>query len=315
MKTIKNLLLILVGVTTLVSCAKSKYRKTPGGMPYQVFSGKGKEKVKTGDFIKVQLTQVIKDSVYFTTAGKLAIYMHVAPKPNPYDINEMWSNLSVGDSVISTQLLDTFINRSPQSVPPQFKKGDKIITYAKVIAIFPNDSLARIDDEKGKKELLDSEIKELETYLAGKNITTQKTPSGSFVQIIKPGEGNLIDSGKYVTVYYTGTSFSGKKFDSNTDTSFHHTDPLPFVVNTNSMIKGFDEAVQQLKPGGVAKVYIPSMLGYAGNPPPGLPLKPYEHLVFDIEIKDVLDKAPATPAMKRPPQVNVENIDAAQPKN
>lgn len=314
MKTTKNLLLIIAGITALVSCTKSSYRKTPGGLPYQVFSGKGKEKVKVGDFIKVELTQKIKDSVYFTTGGKLAIYMHVAPNPNPYDINEIWSSLKVGDSVVATQLMDTFILRSPQSVPPQFKKGDKIITYVKVLGIFANDSLARIDDEKGKADLQAREIKELESYLAGKNITTQKTPSGSFVQVINPGEGNLIDSGKYVTVYYTGTSFSGKKFDSNTDTAFHHTDPLPFVVKTGSMIKGFDEAVQLLKPGGEAKVYIPSMLGYAGQPPPGLPIKPYEHLVFDIKIHEVLDKAPATPVMKRPKGGNVENIDVPQPK-
>lgn len=314
MKTIKNWLYIMAGIIILAGCTHSSYKKTPGGVAYQVIPGKGKEKVKIGDFIKVQLTQKIKDSVYFTTGGKMAIYLHVAPNPNPYDINEIWPSLNVGDSIIATQLMDTFILRSPQSVPPQFKKGDKIMTYAKVVGVFANDSLARLDDEKGKKDLLDAEIKELEAYLASKNITAQKTPSGSFVQVIKPGEGNLIDSGKYVTVYYTGTSFSGKKFDSNTDTSFHHTDPLPFVVGTGGMIKGFDEAAKFLRKGGVAKVFIPSMLGYAGNPPPGLPLKPYEHLIFDMEIKDVLDKAPENPVMRRPTQPNVEKVDAPQPK-
>jgi FKBP-type peptidyl-prolyl cis-trans isomerase FkpA len=303
MKTIKNLLLVMAGIAALASCTKKSYRKTPGGLPYQVVSGNGKEKVKMGDYIKVQLTQKIQDSVYFSTGGKLAIYLHVAPTPNPYDIGEIWSSLKVGDSIIATQMMDTFIVRSPNSVPPQFKRGDKIITYAKVVGIFANDSLARVDDEKSRKDLLAAEVKELETYLASKNIKAQKTPSGSFVEVINPGEGMQADSGKYVSVFYTGTSFSGKKFDSNTDTSFHHTDPYPFVVGTGTMIKGFDEGVQFLKKGGNAKVYIPSMLAYAGQPTSPL-IKPYEHLVFDIKIHDVMPKAPEKPNMRMPQMEN-----------
>lgn len=312
MKPIKNLFLIIICVSVVTACKNATYRKTPGGMPYKVFKGNGKEKVKMGDFIKVVLTQKINDSLLFTT-GKLPIYLHVAPNQQTYDVGEVWSALHVGDSIVATQMMDTFILRSPQAVPPQFKKGDKIMTYAKVVAVFANDSLARLDDEKGKKDLLAAEIKELENYLTTKNITAQKTASGTFVQIINPGTGSPIDSGKYVTVYYTGTSFSGVKFDSNTDTSFHHTEPLPFVVGTGSMIKGVDESVTLLKPGGVAKVFIPSMLGYAGQP--GSPLiKPYEHLIFDIEIKEVKDQAPPRPEMSMPQRGQGQKVNPPQPK-
>ncbi len=312
MKPIKNLLLIIVCVSVVTACKNATYRKTPGGMPYKVFKGNAKEKVKMGDFIKVVLTQKINDSLLFTT-GKLPIYLHVAPNQQTYDVGEVWSALHVGDSIVATQMMDTFILRSPQAVPPQFKKGDKIMTYAKVVAVFANDSLARLDDEKGKKDLLAAEIKELENYLTVKKITAQKTASGTFVQVINPGAGSPIDSGKYVTVYYTGTSFSGVKFDSNTDTSFHHTEPLPFVVGTGSMIKGVDESVTLLKLGGVAKVFIPSMLGYAGQP--GSPLiKPYEHLIFDIEIKEVKDQAPPRPEMSMPQRGQGQKVDVPQPK-
>lgn len=311
MNTIKKSLFALAAIALLAGCKqKASFRKTPGGMPYEVFSGNKKTKVKTGDFIKVSLIQKIQDSVYFNSS-KLPIYLHVAPEPNKYDIGEVWNTLYVGDSIIATQMMDTFILRSPQSIPPQFKKGDKIMTYVKVLDVFPSDSAARADDEKGRKDLLDAEIKEITAYLSSKNITAQKTPSGSFVEVIKPGEGPLGDSGKYVTVMYTGVSFSGKKFDSNTDTSFHHTDPLPFVVGTGSMIKGFDEAVRYLKPGGVAKIYVPSMLGYGGQPSTPL-IKPYEHLIFDIELKEVRDKAPDAPVMTRPKAG--QNVDMPQPK-
>ncbi len=68
------------------------------------------------------------------------------------------------------------------------------------------------------------------------------------------------------------------------------------------MIRGFDEAVQLMNKGMVGKVYIPGMLAYGpqGNPPK---IKPYEHLIFDLEIMDIRDKAPEQPAML-PPQKN-----------
>jgi FKBP-type peptidyl-prolyl cis-trans isomerase len=152
--------------------------------------------------------------------------------------------LKIGDSLVATQMMDTFIRRNPMSIPPEFKKGDRIVTSLKVIGIFTSDSAAKVDEEKENKVFLDSEIEFLTKYLEGKNISAEKTPSGAFVKITNPGSGNLIDSGKYVSVNYTGTTLSGKKFDSNTDTSFHHVGPYPFTVDAQQMIKGFDEAVQ-----------------------------------------------------------------------
>ncbi|MEI2737371.1 MAG: FKBP-type peptidyl-prolyl cis-trans isomerase [Chitinophagaceae bacterium] len=176
---------------------------------------------------------------------------------SPYDISELWTSLKLGDSVITTQLLDTFIKRDPQSIPPKFKKGDKIITYAKVLAIFKTDTAAQADYEKTNKDWLSGEMKTIEKFLADKKLTATKTPSGAFVQMLNPGSGNDIDSGKYVSVRYTGTSWSGKVFDSNTDTVSGVKPAMPFTVGTGSMIKGFDEAVMLMKLGSKAKVLYP----------------------------------------------------------
>ncbi len=312
MKTIKNLLLLVLCAAAVAGCNKGSYRKTTGGMPYKVFGGKDTTKVKAGDFIKVLLTQKINDSVYFSTS-KLPLYLQVAPTPQPYDISEIWTKLEVGDSIVATQMMDTFIARSPANVPPQFKKGDKIITYARVIAVFSSDSLARLDDEKGRKELLAAEIAEVAKFVEAKKVTAQKTPSGAYIEIINPGTGADVDSGKYVSVNYTGTTFAGVVFDSNTDTSFHHTEPYPFVAGSGSMIKGFDEAVQFLKQGGVAKVYVPSMLAYGGNPSTPK-IKPYEHLMFEIQVTDVKDKMPTRPEMRPQIEMPGQKVDAPQPK-
>lgn len=307
MRTTKNLVLFLLAATLLAACGKVSYRKTAGGMPYQLYNGKGTQKVYAGNIVKVNISYKVKDSVYFSSFGKVPVYMPVNPETQPYDISELMAKLSVGDSVVATQMMDTFIKRNPLSVPPEFKKGDRIITVLKILDVFTSDSAAKVDEEKANKEYLAYEIDFLGKYLADKKINAEKTPSGIYIQVINPGSGSLADSGKYVTLNYTGTTLDGKKFDSNVDTSFHHMGPISFTVGDGQMIRGFDVGVRYLKPGGTAKVYVPSMIAYGARPRPNSGIKPFENLVFDLAIVDVKDKAPEVKQPEVVPQRKMGN--------
>lgn len=278
----------LLGYTlaTMFTSTSQVTGTTPGGMPYTVFSGKSAQYVKAGDFVKINLTQQLNDSIIFSTFGTLPIFQQVPGETVPYDISEIWTKLKLDDSVVAIQLVDTFMKRNPDQVPPYLKSGDKIITRIKMLGIFENDSVAKADYDILNEDWLVQEIKAIEKFLADNSIPAQKTVSGVFVQIIKPGTGDQIDSGKNVTVNYTGTSFSGKKFDSNTDTAFGHVNPLTFVAGSPNMIKGFNEGIMLLKKGAVAKLYVPSILAYGANPNSPA-IKPYEQLIFDIEVLDV----------------------------
>ncbi len=75
------------------------------------------------------------------------------------------------------------------------------------------------------------------------------------------------------------------------------------------MLKCFYEGVKLLGKGGKGRVFIPSMLAY-GPQPPSPDIKPFEHLIFDVEVINILDKAPAQPAMPQPQQP--QNIDGPQ---
>ncbi|MFM7646028.1 MAG: FKBP-type peptidyl-prolyl cis-trans isomerase [Sphingomonadales bacterium] len=296
MKLFNHLVILLAVVSILVSCSGPSYQKTAGGMPYQLFSGKDTQVAKSGEFLKIHLLQQINDSVYFSTGNKIPLYIPIGGQSQPYDISELWTKLHVGDSIVATQMMDTFIKRMPPgNLPPQFKNGDRIITKFKVLGIFANDSLKRLDEEKETKSYAERESKEVETFLGAKIKGMQRTPSGAYVEILTPGSGEPIKSGNYVSVNYTGSTFAGKVFDSNTDTSFKHAEPLRFNVGVGQMIKGFDEAMPFMRKGGIAKVYIPSTLGYGAAPPPGAPIKPYEHLIFDFTVLDVQDSQPAEP--------------------
>ena len=290
-------------IILISGCQQASHLKTPGGMPYQLFKGKGGKEIKPGNYIKIHFTQKIQDSIYFSTHGKLPMFMRVNEQPAPYDLSEIWTKVKTGDSIISTQFIDTFIARNPANVPPHFKKGDRIITYIKVLDVFTTDSLAMADNEKVKAEWLAVETAELAKYLADKKINAAKTASGAYVEIKQEGSGNAIDSGNYVSVDYTGKTISGKVFDSNTDSAFHHMTPLSFTVGTGQMIKGFDEGVRMLKKGSEAVIYIPSILGYAGNPP-SPDIKPFENLVFDVKVVDVQATPPARNQNPQNPNVD-----------
>lgn len=305
---------LLIPAIFFISCGKMDYKKTPGGMPYKIYKSGDTQRIANGNIVKVSFTRKIKDSLAYTTVGGVSAYVPITQYKDPYDISELWTQLCLGDSIVTIQMVDTFLKRSPMGVPPNLKKGDRIVTTLKVLKIFSSDSAARADEQKENEAFLTNEIKFLENYLKEKGIKAEKTQSGAWVQVINPGNGIIIDSGKYVSVDYTGTSFSGKKFDSNTDPAFNHVQPLQFVVGSGQMIKGFDEGVRFIKLGGEAKVYVPSMLGYGANPDPRSGIKPYEHLIFDLKVTDVKDKAPSRAEIDAMNKIEEQKIDTTQGK-
>ena len=290
--------LSLVAVAALVlsaGCNSIDFKRTKTGLLYKIAkSGNSKDPLaKPGNVIKLHFTEKLNDSVVQTTFGKLPFYTRVDTSAAvAYSPSEVLSLLRKGDSVIVVQMIDSLIKKGLQpQLPPSAKKGDRLVYNVKVLDVFPNDSLARIDNSKeisiemaGAKE---KERKEIEAYLSKNKITAQKTPKGAYVQIITMGDGPQADSGKFVSLRYRGTTFAGKVFDTNMDSSFHHSEPLRFVVGANTMIQGLEDAVRYLKKGGKGKVFVPAALAYGPNPGPGG--STYENLIFDIEVLDVAE--------------------------
>ncbi|HNF46492.1 MAG TPA: FKBP-type peptidyl-prolyl cis-trans isomerase [Chitinophagaceae bacterium] len=314
-----NVYLILMAAITMFACNKVDYKKTPSGLLYKIFPASTKDSlIREGLVVKMEATAKINDSVFFSSYGKAPVFLKMQPLRNSYNILEVLKMMKVGDSAVIVQMADTLINRQEQ-LPPTAKKGDRIVTTLRILKTYDNDSIAMIDynaamekdrprqeqeqkelmakAEKEKKQKLEEEGIVIKKWLDDKKIVTQKTSSGAFVQIINPGTGNLIDSGKYVSLNYKGLTFDGRVFDSNTDTAFHHVEPLSFEVDAPGMTEGFNDGVKLLRKGAVAKFYIPSVLAYGGNPNPASGIKPWENLIFEVTVTDVQDKQPiAQPA-------------------
>jgi FKBP-type peptidyl-prolyl cis-trans isomerase FkpA len=104
-------------------------------------------------------------------------------------------------------------------------------------------------------------------------------PSELQIQDETVGTGKAAANGDTVSVHYTGTLMSGKKFDSSRDRG----KPFEFKLGAGGVIKGWDQGVLGMKVGGKRKLVIPSALGYGEKgSPPNIP--PNSGLKFDIEL-------------------------------
>jgi FKBP-type peptidyl-prolyl cis-trans isomerase FkpA len=312
MTKISSLILAASSLLVLGACdGGSAYKKTSSGLMYRIVSkGKGPA-VKIGDFIKLHYTRKVDDSLIENTFGKMPAYAKVDSVEGQYSPVEVFRLLRKGDSVIVVEMVDTIMKKVPMGLPPYLKKGGKITTAFRVVDVFSSEDLARTDGEaemtkeRGRRDKESDaksvdQIKEMESYLAKNNIKAQKTGKGTFVAIQDPGTGPAADSGKYVSVKYTGRLLEGNKvFESNMDGS---RPPISFMIGTGNVIRGWDEGLALLKKGGKATLYIPGFLAYGPDPGPGG--KTYESLVFDVELVDVSTTPPAQdPRMQgMPPQ-------------
>lgn len=305
---LKNIIIAAGFAVAAASCNQVDFKKTKTGLPYKHFESKSGKKVEEGKFVKAHVMQKIKDSVIFSTYTGLPAYFQVTNATQPYDISEVFTSLKEGDSVYAVQAMDTFIKKNPAIVQQTpYRNGDKIVTTVKILKVFDNADQYRQDEEKERNAIVAKEETAVKQYLSKNNINAQRTPSGTYVQVLNPGTGEPVAAGKNVSVKYKGQTFGGTVFDSNMDSTFGHTEPMTFTVGVGQMIRGFDEGVQGLKEGAKARIFIPSMLAY-GAQPPSPQIKPYEHLIFDVEVLDV------SAAQAPQPMMPQGNNPAQQPR-
>ncbi|UEG49396.1 FKBP-type peptidyl-prolyl cis-trans isomerase [Ferruginibacter lapsinanis] len=307
----KKIIYGAAAITFMLFGCKESFKKSSEGLMYKIISdGKG-EKVQNGNFFEIQFDQtykagntdtVLADSRNF--GNQIAQMDSLAIPPAYYKI---FSQIRKGDSVIIKQSTDSIIKMG--NAPAFLKKGQFIISHYKIVNLFTTkqqaDSAAQAQYEIARQKdsikaiaqlVIDDKI--VAEYLTKNKITATKAPQGTYVEILAPGTGDAIDTGKVVKVNYTGKTLEGGKvFDSNTDPAFQHLEPIKVTMNAiagmpGSVIKGWTDGLSLLKKGAKARFYVPSALAY-GSRGAGKDIKPNENLIFDIEVVDVISAAQA----------------------
>lgn len=103
-------------------------------------------------------------------------------------------------------------------------------------------------------------------------------PGGVQYEVLKTGTGTIkplvTDT---IRVHYHGTLIDGTVFDSSVDRG------EPIVYQLGGLIKGWQDALQQMTVGSKWKLYIPSDLAY-GDRSPGATIPGGSTLVFEVEL-------------------------------
>ena len=111
--------------------------------------------------------------------------------------------------------------------------------------------------EKANRYLANDEEEDIKTYINRHHLNMVETGTGLRYQIVKEGEGSQIQPGQQVTLEYVLYNIMGDIVYSSDNDGIKTFDAGCGVVE-----KGLDEAVLFLHEGDVAKVIIPSHLGY-----------------------------------------------------
>ena len=282
----------------------AQFKVLKPGMEYLIMSNGQGEVMKPGEFFEIEFQQLYngneKDTVLYDSRQHSNQIAKLDSVAMPKDYFIIFSELRIGDSVVVKQLTDSIANTN---WPPFMKKGHYVTGHYRIVNIYYNqlsaDSASLVLTEKSRivdsiedagQLVIDKKI--IETYLKEKKIKTVTTPLGTYVQIIKPGVGEMINRNKELRVFYTGkTIIRQKVFDSNIDSSFHHTEVYSFTIppkgKTGKVIKGWEDGFSVLRKGAEAVLYIPSVLAY-GKSGQGENIGPNENISFYVKVVDVL---------------------------
>ena len=290
--------MLAAGMVLSASCQQGGFQTTPSGLKYRIIDDVAGTPAKIGDYLKIEIKTVIHDSVVMDTHKPDVGFRQLKllkPNGERFDIMEGLAKLSKGDSAEFLIPTDSVMNATNR--PPFVKKGDMIHIFVKVLNVEDEQQfITEMKQQQQQQAIKDSAV--IQSYVDSLHLKGTRTPDGVFVIVDKAGSGPKPKEGQEVTIMYTGKTLDGKTFDSNVDTSFHHTQPLVFDLGQHMMIPGMEEGIMQLNKGSKATFILPSGLAYGpmGSPPV---IKPNEVLMFTVELKDISDAPPTANPFQR----------------
>lgn len=262
MKNLKNVILLsvsLIIMQTNSSEAQSEITETTtsSGLKYKIIARGTGVQAKAGDKVSVHYVGTLTDGKKFDSSrdrgAPFSFNLGAGQVIRGWD--EGIALLHVGDKAILT-------------IPPDLGYG------AQAAGSIPANSTLIFE-----VELMDVKEKPIiKPYdVAGKD--TISLQDGLQMIMVKQGTGPKPETGKTVSVHYTGYLTDGTKFDSSVERG----EPIAFPLGQGRVIKGWDMGIAALNTGSQARLIIPYSLGYGDNGyPPVIPAK--ANLIFDVEL-------------------------------
>ena len=108
------------------------------------------------------------------------------------------------------------------------------------------------------------------------------TSSGLQYIVLKEGSGPKPTTNNKVKVHYHGTLIDGTVFESSVENGA----PAEFFVT--QVVQGWIEGLQLMPVGSKYKFFVPQELAYGAFPRQGGGIKPFDTLIFEIELLEII---------------------------
>jgi FKBP-type peptidyl-prolyl cis-trans isomerase len=97
----------------------------------------------------------------------------------------------------------------------------------------------------------------------------------------------MITEGDTVKIHTEGIHYNSGEAFFNTRNEGLQAMEFQLLHPTRRMVNGFEESLQLMGLGGIGNFYLPYHLGYGvrGNPAAGI--RPYEDIIFNVEVLEV----------------------------
>ena len=313
---------VLSFASLLAACnkggANADFAKTKSGVEYKIFKKVG-GKYELRDIVggedatyKERMGKILAVHMEYRTSGDsvmmksrerqfgLPVRVPLEEIKQKGAEQEAFALLQPGDSGVFRFNADTlFMRNARQPAPANLKKkGNYITVLVKADKLQSREEATRDAQADQQKMMVEQQRKTmayaetqnkkdeviLQDYLKKNNLTAQKTPSGVYYIITRPGSGTKAQAGQTVSVQYKGTLLDGKEFDSSAKSNGGK--PIEFALGQGRVIPGWDEGIALLNKGSKATLIIPSSLAY-GERGSGATIPANSPLRFDVELTDV----------------------------
>lgn len=292
----RTLFLMAAIIIVAAGCNTQSFKKADGGLEYKILKGNGQGEIKYGNFLKFKVTQYYNDSLMASPFDQVAQIIQLDSTRIPPAYVKIFMEAHTGDSIVSRISTDTIAKSNP--LPPYAKPHQYIGTNFKIVDVITDEATAKKEQENQMIEMqkADSLSREkqkgiddatIQEYLKKNNINAEKTPEGTYVEVIEKGSGEPVDSGKAVSVLYKGMLLDGTVFDQSYDSTGAPKDPFTFKVGQMGAIEGWSDGMVYFNAGGKGKLFIPSARAY-GSRGAGADIPPNTPIMFDVNILNVL---------------------------
>ena len=275
-----HIILVLLSLLCLFSCNRD-YKRTDNGALIKFYSeNKNNDKPVIGDYVFIDVTQKIADSVIFSSEMIGEPFELIVEEPSfEGDIMCALMNMHLNDHVSLIFPVDSLFYTVGEEMPSFIEPGTLSEMDIKLNKIIKGEEyeamlLQEMNDRKAQEQSL------LSLYYTDDKYTI--TPDSLIIVSMNRGKGPLPKQSDIMMIYFTLQTIEG-----DTILDFSEGEPYGVMCGDKALGEGFSEGLSLIAEGGEAEYIIPSSLAFGSDGFEGM-IPPYTPFIFNLKVVDIM---------------------------